>query len=104
MGPPDAPAKGRARRLRNGTRSEIEIVDVFLAVDEGRAEQDLAAIDDLQLAELAGLDLGRPGRELAVDDGARHMNRGIAEIDRVPQYHRLDAVRGDIGLHGVGRG
>ena len=36
--------------------SEVELVDVVLVEDERRAEQDLAAVDDLQLAELAGLD------------------------------------------------
>src|SRR5271165_3667050 len=42
-----------------GVESEIELVDVVLAVDERRAEQDFAAVDDVELAELTRIDRGR---------------------------------------------
>ena len=49
---PGMTTKGAAAKAR----SEVELVDVALVEDERRAEQDFAAVDHLQLAELAGLD------------------------------------------------
>src|SRR6266567_7264977 len=66
------------RRSRRVPRSEIEILDVVLGEDERRTQQDLAAVDDVELAELAGIDRGRAGFQLAVDHGSDHIGRGIA--------------------------
>src|SRR3954469_5604503 len=85
-----------ATRGRRDPRSEIKILDVVLAEDERRTQQDFAAVDDVELAELASLDRGRAGFQLTVDHSAHHVGRGIAEIDRVPQHDRLDTARVDI--------
>src|SRR6266700_179938 len=42
-------------------KSEIEVLDVLLGEDERRPEQDFAAIDHGQLAELAGIHRSRAG-------------------------------------------
>ena len=64
--------------------SEVEVLDIVLGEDERRSQQDFAAVDDVQLAELARLDRGPAGLEpLAVDDRAHDEGRGVAEIDRV---------------------
>src|SRR6185437_13711867 len=39
-----------------GGRLEVELVDVLLSEDEGRPKQDFAAVDDIELAELARFD------------------------------------------------
>ena len=86
-----------------GSVQKSNLSMLLLVEDEGRAEQDLAAVDDVELAELARLDRGVAGLELAVDRRAQHVGRRVAEVDRVPQHHRLDAVGVDIGLHRVRR-
>src|SRR5258707_15277777 len=93
-----------ATRGRHEPRSEIKILDVVLGEDERRTQQNFAAVDDVELAELAGIDRGRAGFQLAVDYGADHIGRGIPEIYRVPQHDGLDATAIDIGLHRIRRG
>src|SRR6202021_1701024 len=58
-------------------RLEVEVLDVLLGEDERRAEQDFAAVDDAELAELAGLDRRVPGLQFAVGDRADDVGRGI---------------------------
>ena len=79
-GPPERVAVGAG----GPATLEVELVDVVLAVDEGRAQEDLAAVDDLEIAEAAGGDALVARLELAVDDSAHDLDRGVAEVDRVP--------------------
>ena len=83
---------------------EVELGHVVLVEDEGRPEQDLAAVDHIELAEFTRIDRGRARLQLADGDRAHAVGRGVAEIDRVPQDHRLDAVGVDIGLHRIRSG
>src|ERR1700722_20436158 len=59
-----APARLPSKTRRRGLRLEIKIFDVALVEDEGRSEQHFAAVDDIQLAELAGIDGCRAGLQL----------------------------------------
>src|ERR1700754_1949839 len=90
-----APSRCRTRCL------EVESADILLGEGIWRAEQDLRAVDDLEFAQLARLHGSGARLQVAVGDRAQHLHRGIAEIDRVPQHHRLDAILVDIGLHRV---
>src|ERR1700738_246807 len=67
-------------RGRHESRSEIKILDVVLGEDERRTQQNFAAVDDVELAELAGIDRRRAGLQLVVDHGADHIGRGLATI------------------------
>src|SRR4051794_14834819 len=56
--PPPRRGAGAPRRARlSFTTSEVELADIRLVKHIGRAEQDLAAVDHLQFAEFARLDL-----------------------------------------------
>ena len=72
------PAGSRRPARRGRAGSEIEVVDVVLAVDEGRAEQHLAAVDDLQRAEAPGRDLLVARLKLAVHHRAHDLHGGVA--------------------------
>src|SRR3989441_3540748 len=101
-------ARGAAGgRPRSGrwpfSASEVEAVDVALVENEGRAQQDLAAVDDLQFAQLASLDRGGAGLERAVGDRTQDVDRRVAEVHGIPEHDRLHAALVDVRLHGVGR-
>src|SRR5882672_12760477 len=83
--------------------SEVEAVDVALGEDEGRTQQDLAAVDDLKVAQLASLDRGGAWLERPVGDRTEDVDRRVAEVHGMPEHDGLHAVLVDVGLHGVGR-
>ena len=49
------------RRAQERLKLEIELIDVVLGEDVRRSEENLAAIDDFELAEFAGLKFRRAG-------------------------------------------
>src|ERR1041385_8693357 len=83
------------------TGLEVEAVDIILSEGKGRAKQDFAAIDDLKRTELASLNTGITGLELAIDHCTHDVNSGVAQINRIPKDDGLDAVGLNEGLHGV---
>src|SRR5262245_42618008 len=70
---PARPPNSGTSRSDGASVLEVELVDVGLVEDEGRPEQDLAAIDHLELAELAHLDLSAPRLQLAIGHRAQHI-------------------------------
>ncbi len=92
-----------ARRLASAQKSNW--VMLVLSKMKGDAEQDLGAVRRPGVRRAC-----RPsptlvaGLERTVGHGAQRVERRIAEVDRVPEHDRLDAVLLDIGLHRVRRG
>src|SRR5258707_12116481 len=75
-----------------GSSSEVKLVDVIFIKDERRSEQELAAVDQLELAQPTRVKLGVTGFEFAVDNCPHRVDRRVAQIDRIPQDDRLHAA------------
>src|SRR5882672_2910956 len=98
---PRSTAAQRVAVMLAVSASEVEAVDVALGEDEGRAQQDLAAVDDLEVAQLASLDRGGAGLERPVGDRTQDVGRRVAEVHGIPEHDGLHAVLVDVGLDGV---
>ncbi len=54
-------SRGSSAPRRGGIRLEVELVDVVLGEHMRRTEENLAAVDDLEFAQFAGLKLSGAG-------------------------------------------
>ena len=97
------PPRGRrmpsASVVRSRTRPMLSLVKM-----NGAPSRISEPLITCEVAELAGLHRGVARLQRAVGGGAQHVGRGVAEVDRVPEHHRLHAVALDVGLHRVRRG
>src|ERR1700731_4806114 len=86
-------------RLLSSSSSEIVFVDIILREDGRRAEQNLAAVNDLELAKFAGVQFGIARLQLSVDHRAHRVSCCIPQINRVPQDITLHRSALDEWLH-----
>jgi len=61
--------------FKKAERLKVIFVDIVFGKDMRRTEEDLAAVDDLELAQSAGVELSIAWFEFAVD----HRAHGVAE-------------------------
>jgi len=102
---PHTPRKGDnlERRTPNAPPfSKIVLVDVVFGEDMRRAEKYLAAVDDLEFPEPAGIEFRIARFEFAVDHCAHGVGRGVAEINWIPENICLYGSVLKEGLHLVG--
>src|SRR5436190_9788277 len=86
-----------------GRGLEVELVDVGLVEDLGRAEEDLAVLADRLLAEVPGLEgLALLAGDLAGAQRRRGVGGQVAELARVPELEGLDGAVLDELAHLVG--
>ena len=80
-------------------RSEIVFVDVVLREDRWRPEENLAAVNDFELAKFTGVKLGIARLQLPVDNRAHRESGSVPQIDRIPQNVTLNSTALDERLH-----
>src|SRR4051812_1236962 len=75
--------------------SEIELINIFSREDERFSEQDVVS-GDLNLAQPAGLDRIVAGPQGSLVQGARSVNRQIAQVHGVPEHNAIGDAFVDI--------
>src|SRR5439155_25062811 len=85
-----------------GHLSEVESVNIASVEDEGGAESHFV-LQHFNPAESPGGHLAAAAFQFSCAQGAGHVDRQIAQIDRVPQHDALDHPLIDVGLAHIGQ-